>query len=165
MLKYASAKHRRSNSTWSFLGTKTDNNNARTERWPVDLFAHTCYLTHCMNEVVFSVFTKLGLLLICSYHLCSTVDLCARFLQLQRSGKEFLRHTTDSSSEFIWTSWSHEQVFPLYISTMHLSIYWVLTKTFSYVYLVLYRDEIQRIKASNPDITHREAFSAAAKNV
>jgi hypothetical protein len=29
----------------------------------------------------------------------------------------------------------------------------------------VYRDEIQRIKASNPDITHREAFSAAAKNV
>ena len=27
------------------------------------------------------------------------------------------------------------------------------------------RDEIQRIKANNPDITHREAFSAAAKNV
>jgi hypothetical protein len=29
----------------------------------------------------------------------------------------------------------------------------------------LRRDEIQRIKAGNPDITHREAFSAAAKNV
>lgn len=27
------------------------------------------------------------------------------------------------------------------------------------------REEIQRIKAGNPDITHREAFSAAAKNV
>lgn len=27
------------------------------------------------------------------------------------------------------------------------------------------RDEIQRIKAGNPDISHREAFSAAAKNV
>nr|KJB50108.1 hypothetical protein B456_008G236500 [Gossypium raimondii] len=27
------------------------------------------------------------------------------------------------------------------------------------------KDEIQRIKAGNPDITHREAFSAAAKNV
>ncbi|XP_019458041.1 PREDICTED: axial regulator YABBY 5-like isoform X2 [Lupinus angustifolius] len=26
------------------------------------------------------------------------------------------------------------------------------------------KDEIQRIKASNPDISHREAFSAAAKN-
>lgn len=26
------------------------------------------------------------------------------------------------------------------------------------------RDEIQRIKAGNPDISHREAFSAAAKN-
>ncbi|KAJ0049470.1 hypothetical protein Pint_15928 [Pistacia integerrima] len=26
------------------------------------------------------------------------------------------------------------------------------------------KDEIQRIKAGNPDITHREAFSAAAKN-
>jgi hypothetical protein len=29
----------------------------------------------------------------------------------------------------------------------------------------VHRDEIQRIKAGNPDITHREAFSAAAKNV
>ncbi|WRX08636.1 YABBY protein - like 1 [Theobroma cacao] len=27
------------------------------------------------------------------------------------------------------------------------------------------KDEIQRIKAGNPDISHREAFSAAAKNV
>ncbi|KAJ6750450.1 hypothetical protein OIU85_001028 [Salix viminalis] len=27
------------------------------------------------------------------------------------------------------------------------------------------KDEIQRIKASNPDISHREAFSTAAKNV
>ncbi|CAN6460730.1 unnamed protein product [Victoria cruziana] len=26
------------------------------------------------------------------------------------------------------------------------------------------KEEIQRIKAGNPDITHREAFSAAAKN-
>ncbi|MQM14056.1 hypothetical protein Taro_046981 [Colocasia esculenta] len=26
------------------------------------------------------------------------------------------------------------------------------------------KEEIQRIKASNPDISHREAFSAAAKN-
>ncbi|KAG9160679.1 hypothetical protein Leryth_017482, partial [Lithospermum erythrorhizon] len=26
------------------------------------------------------------------------------------------------------------------------------------------KDEIQRIKAANPDISHREAFSAAAKN-
>lgn len=27
------------------------------------------------------------------------------------------------------------------------------------------REEIQRIKANNPDISHKEAFSAAAKNV
>ncbi|RZB76606.1 putative axial regulator YABBY 2 isoform E [Glycine soja] len=27
------------------------------------------------------------------------------------------------------------------------------------------KEEIQRIKASNPDISHREAFSTAAKNV
>ncbi|CAA2933832.1 axial regulator YABBY 2 isoform X1 [Olea europaea subsp. europaea] len=27
-----------------------------------------------------------------------------------------------------------------------------------------YREEIQRIKASNPEISHREAFSTAAKN-
>lgn len=39
-----------------------------------------------------------------------------------------------------------------------------------YIYMVLWiismcREEIQRIKASNPDISHREAFSTAAKNV
>lgn len=28
-----------------------------------------------------------------------------------------------------------------------------------------FREEIQRIKANNPDISHREAFSTAAKNV
>lgn len=27
------------------------------------------------------------------------------------------------------------------------------------------REEIQRIKAKNPEISHREAFSTAAKNV
>lgn len=27
------------------------------------------------------------------------------------------------------------------------------------------REEIRRIKANNPDINHREAFSTAAKNV
>jgi hypothetical protein len=32
-------------------------------------------------------------------------------------------------------------------------------------YVPICRDEIQRIKAGNPDISHREAFSAAAKNV
>lgn len=30
---------------------------------------------------------------------------------------------------------------------------------------LIHREEIQRIKASNPDISHREAFSTAAKNV
>lgn len=30
---------------------------------------------------------------------------------------------------------------------------------------MIYREEIQRIKANNPDISHREAFSTAAKNV
>ncbi|KAH6779259.1 plant-specific transcription factor YABBY family protein [Perilla frutescens var. hirtella] len=29
---------------------------------------------------------------------------------------------------------------------------------------ILIREEIQRIKANNPDISHREAFSTAAKN-
>uniref|UniRef100_A0A7N0ZTV7 YABBY protein C-terminal domain-containing protein n=1 Tax=Kalanchoe fedtschenkoi TaxID=63787 RepID=A0A7N0ZTV7_KALFE len=32
------------------------------------------------------------------------------------------------------------------------------------VYNRFIREEIQRIKAGNPDITHRQAFSAAAKN-
>ena len=43
----------------------------------------------------------------------------------------------------------------------HLAIDELATHVSTHVY----RDEIQRIKASNPDITHREAFSAAAKNV
>lgn len=29
----------------------------------------------------------------------------------------------------------------------------------------IFREEIQRIKANNPEISHREAFSTAAKNV
>lgn len=33
------------------------------------------------------------------------------------------------------------------------------------VFTIFCREEIQRIKAGNPDISHREAFSAAAKNV
>ena len=33
------------------------------------------------------------------------------------------------------------------------------------LFVALCREEIQRIKASNPDISHREAFSTAAKNV
>jgi hypothetical protein len=35
------------------------------------------------------------------------------------------------------------------------------------IFIILYicREEIQRIKANNPDISHREAFSTAAKNV
>lgn len=32
-------------------------------------------------------------------------------------------------------------------------------------FVVHVREEIQRIKAANPEIPHREAFSAAAKNV
>ena len=76
------------------------------------------------------------------------------FPQLQRSGREFLPHTTVSSSEFI-VCFTHK-IFPL-TSMRHLAIDELATH--------VYRDEIQRIKASNPDITHREAFSAAAKNV
>lgn len=41
----------------------------------------------------------------------------------------------------------------------------LLLVCYIYAGTCIYRDEIQRIKASNPDITHREAFSAAAKNV
>ncbi len=37
--------------------------------------------------------------------------------------------------------------------------------SFLFLFLDFCRDEIQRIKAGNPDISHREAFSAAAKNV
>jgi len=40
-------------------------------------------------------------------------------------------------------------------------------KAESMIFIILYicREEIQRIKANNPDISHREAFSTAAKNV
>ena len=33
------------------------------------------------------------------------------------------------------------------------------------VFYIYFREEIQRIKAANPEIPHREAFSSAAKNV
>lgn len=33
------------------------------------------------------------------------------------------------------------------------------------LYIFIEREEIQRIKAANPEIPHREAFSTAAKNV
>ena len=40
------------------------------------------------------------------------------------------------------------------------------TSTYAYIYIYdILREEIQRIKAANPEIPHREAFSAAAKNV
>uniref|UniRef100_A0A2P2K9N8 Uncharacterized protein MANES_11G103500 n=1 Tax=Rhizophora mucronata TaxID=61149 RepID=A0A2P2K9N8_RHIMU len=32
------------------------------------------------------------------------------------------------------------------------------------LWTIFCREEIQRIKANNPDISHREAFSTAAKN-
>ncbi|KAL5981635.1 hypothetical protein ACLOJK_015698 [Asimina triloba] len=56
--------------------------------------------------------------------------------KLRRRDKGFRLPTTDSSSELLGKAW------------LSLSLL----------------DEIQRIKAGNPDITHREAFSAAAKN-
>jgi len=79
------------------------------------------------------------------------------FPQLQRSGREFLPHTTVSSSEFI-VGFKHK-FFPL------ISMYAASIILIDELATHVYRDEIQRIKASNPDITHREAFSAAAKNV
>lgn len=51
----------------------------------------------------------------------------------------------------------------------------VITQFLYYINICIYmiindigficREEIQRIKANNPDISHREAFSTAAKNV
>lgn len=40
-----------------------------------------------------------------------------------------------------------------------------ITFTSWLIFAVHVREEIQRIKAANPEIPHREAFSAAAKNV
>jgi len=42
---------------------------------------------------------------------------------------------------------------------------WIHCNVFRYINNCDCREEIQRIKASNPDISHREAFSTAAKNV
>lgn len=36
---------------------------------------------------------------------------------------------------------------------------------FYFYFIYFFREEIQRIKTANPEIPHREAFSAAAKNV
>lgn len=33
------------------------------------------------------------------------------------------------------------------------------------LFINFYREEIQRLKAENPSMTHKEAFSTAAKNV
>jgi hypothetical protein len=43
-----------------------------------------------------------------------------------------------------------------------MQIVWLKCNNLSHF---LNREEIQRIKTSNPEISHREAFSAAAKNV
>ncbi|KAA3460246.1 axial regulator YABBY 1-like isoform X1 [Gossypium australe] len=66
----------------------------------------------------------------------ATLELMS-FRKLRRNDRESPQRTTDSSSK---------QSF---------------TKAISFLCQM---DEIQRIKAGNPDITHREAFSAAAKN-
>lgn len=51
------------------------------------------------------------------------------------------------------------------LSDMHV----IIQQIYKYICKSLlsfgFREEIQRIKASNPDISHREAFSTAAKNV
>lgn len=44
----------------------------------------------------------------------------------------------------------------------HIYIYFFIKL---YLYIFIEREEIQRIKAANPEIPHREAFSTAAKNV
>lgn len=41
----------------------------------------------------------------------------------------------------------------------------LIANCFTPLYMWIIREEIQRIKANNPDISHREAFSTAAKNV
>lgn len=76
-------------------------------------------------------------------------------MQLRRRDSESPLPTIDLLSEF--RSDHHCQ----YIS--------MFTYAYRYIFMCacgyICRDEIQRIKAANPDISHREAFSAAAKNV
>lgn len=73
--------------------------------------------------------------------------------QHPRRDNEFLQHITGLSSKF---------------NTILLSQILLLRWTYYLIFngsLSLSREEIQRIKAGNPDISHREAFSTAAKNV
>lgn len=67
----------------------------------------------------------------------------------------------------------HKLTSPSCSSVRKLIIY-ICCNYSTYIYIVMTlltlitltcREEIQRIKAGNPDISHREAFSAAAKNV
>lgn len=46
-----------------------------------------------------------------------------------------------------------------------LIIWFLVGKLINWMLDFNYREEIQRIKANKPDISHREAFSTAAKNV
>lgn len=81
-------------------------------------------------------------------------------VQHRRNAKEFHQPTTDLSSEkkkkiFFYFLYDHLIVLIFFKNHSNCS-----EEDFSF-----HREEIQRIKAGNPDISHREAFSAAAKNV
>lgn len=78
-------------------------------------------------------------------------------MQLRRSVRECPPRTTASSSKILRRSIDVSAYMHAHVLGVHFLTLYVLT--------ICDRDEIQRIKAGNPDITHREAFSAAAKNV
>lgn len=86
-------------------------------------------------------------------------------LQLLRRSRDSHRLTT--------ASWGYYLTFLLHLQVKKIDA-WII-RSYIYIYnlllLILFwkikikRDEIQRIKSANPEIPHREAFSAAAKNV
>ena len=68
---------------------------------------------------------------------------------------KFIKYAKKKKMKFCWFLWNS-----------FLMGHFNFTFTFEiWQNYLKFREEIQRIKANNPDITHREAFSTAAKNV
>lgn len=109
----------------------------------------------------------MAVLLICPY-------ICLYSMQLQKRDRECHLLTTGLSSK--QEIWCKIFMFKVFIAYLYIYLYVCVRKDvarivtqpkieYSRMLWINCREEIQRIKAGNPDISHREAFSAAAKNV
>lgn len=93
-------------------------------------------------------------------------------LSVLYSAPEKRQRVPSAYNRFIkWVMMSSSLWLSLSLSTFFLHTYFIYKKIAKFeakMWMVrqwICRDEIQRIKSVNPDISHREAFSAAAKNV